>query len=131
MTSIQREQAVIDSNATFPNSKNNIIDLFFYVYIIHFLRCGNVSLFYTTYFCSRRCFICLSIISKFKERNCFVKSGSKLATVSGDTTVKVWDFAKAECVHTFVDHQKAGKMTTFVFISNISPSTSKHYRITN
>lgn len=35
-------------------------------------------------------------------------SGSKLATSSGDTTVKVWDFSKAECVHTFTDHTHAG-----------------------
>ena len=35
--------------------------------------------------------------------------GSKLATSSGDTTVKIWDFSKAECVHTFTDHTHAGK----------------------
>lgn len=35
-------------------------------------------------------------------------SGAKLATASGDTTVKIWDFSKAECVHTFMDHTHAG-----------------------
>jgi WD40 repeat protein len=35
--------------------------------------------------------------------------GIQLATASGDTTVKIWDFAKAECMHTFTDHQKPGK----------------------
>lgn len=29
-------------------------------------------------------------------------------TGSGDSTVKIWDFSKAECVHTFADHQHAG-----------------------
>ena len=37
-------------------------------------------------------------------------SGSKLVTASGDTTVKIWDFSKAECVHTFTDHTHAGKL---------------------
>ena len=32
----------------------------------------------------------------------------QLATASGDTTVKIWDFADAKCVQTFADHQKAG-----------------------
>ena len=42
----------------------------------------------------------------------FYFRGSKLATSSGDTTVKVWDFSKAECVHTFTDHTHAGRLTT-------------------
>jgi WD40 repeat protein len=33
---------------------------------------------------------------------CF--SGGNLATVSGDATVKIWDFCKAECILTFTDH---------------------------
>ena len=36
-----------------------------------------------------------------------MRSGSKLATVSGDTTAKIWDFARAECVHTFTEHTHA------------------------
>jgi len=36
--------------------------------------------------------------------------GTKLATSSGDTTVKIWDFSKAECVHTFTDHTHAGEI---------------------
>ena len=40
---------------------------------------------------------------------CFLLcSGVQLATVSGDTTTKIWDFARAECIHTFTDHQKPG-----------------------
>jgi len=35
-------------------------------------------------------------------------------TVSGDTTVKLWDFAKAECIHTFLEHQKAGEYTNLL-----------------
>jgi len=35
-------------------------------------------------------------------------SGVQLATASGDTTVKIWDFANATCIQTFADHQKAG-----------------------
>jgi len=42
----------------------------------------------------------------------FYFRGSKLATSSGDTTVKVWDFSKAECVHTFTDHTHAGRLIT-------------------
>ena len=32
------------------------------------------------------------------------KSGKMLATSSGDSTVKVWNFEKQKCVHTFSDH---------------------------
>jgi len=39
---------------------------------------------------------------------CLCISGMQLATASGDTTVKIWDFANAACIHTFADHQKAG-----------------------
>ena len=45
--------------------------------------------------------------------------GSKLATSSGDTTVKVWDFSKAECVHTFTDHTHAGRLTTLTVYCEI------------
>ena len=34
-------------------------------------------------------------------------SGTRLATSSGDATVKIWDFAKARCVETFTDHTQA------------------------
>ena len=44
-----------------------------------------------------------------KEIWALLFSGSKLVTASGDTTVKIWDFSKAECVHTFTDHTHAGK----------------------
>jgi len=37
--------------------------------------------------------------------------GLQLATASGDTTVKIWDFANAMCIQTFADHQKAGTYT--------------------
>ena len=33
--------------------------------------------------------------------------GARLATSSGDGTVKIWDFSKAECVLTFTDHTHA------------------------
>ena len=39
----------------------------------------------------------------------FSLSGAQLVTSSGDATVKIWDFSKAECVHTFTEHQHAGK----------------------
>lgn len=45
-------------------------------------------------------------------------SGTKLATVSGDTTVKIWDLSKTACVHTFTDHPQTGewrKMCGIVF----------------
>jgi WD40 repeat protein len=34
----------------------------------------------------------------------FHPKGSHLATCSGDSTIKIWDFLKAQCVHTFTDH---------------------------
>ena len=43
-------------------------------------------------------------------------SGARLATVSGDTTVKLWDFSKAECVQTFTEHTHAGKTRTSAHI---------------
>lgn len=39
---------------------------------------------------------------------CSVLSGSTLATTSGDTTVKIWNFAESGCTHTFTDHTSAG-----------------------
>jgi WD40 repeat protein len=30
-----------------------------------------------------------------------------LATSSGDSTVKIWNFEKQKCVHTFTDHLQA------------------------
>ena len=47
---------------------------------------------------------------RFHNRSSLHCSGTKLATSSGDTTVKIWDFSKAECVHTFTDHTHAGKL---------------------
>lgn len=38
---------------------------------------------------------------------CFHPDGTKLATSSGDTTVKIWDFSKAKCTQTFTDHSHA------------------------
>lgn len=29
-------------------------------------------------------------------------------TSSGDATVKIWDFKRSECVHTFTEHNKPG-----------------------
>ena len=37
----------------------------------------------------------------------FLHSGARLATSSGDGTVKIWDFSKAECILTFTDHTHA------------------------
>ena len=34
----------------------------------------------------------------------FHPKGSHLATSSGDSTIKVWDFINASCAHTFKDH---------------------------
>lgn len=31
--------------------------------------------------------------------------GARLATVSGDCTLKIWDFAAGECIHTFSEHR--------------------------
>ena len=38
--------------------------------------------------------------------------GTKLATVSGDTTVKIWDLSKTTCMHTFMDHPQTGEAQT-------------------
>lgn len=38
---------------------------------------------------------------------CAFHRGARLATSSGDGTVKIWDFSKAECVLTFTDHTHA------------------------
>ncbi|KAL4667495.1 hypothetical protein H8959_006184, partial [Pygathrix nigripes] len=35
---------------------------------------------------------------------CFHPSGNKLATSSGDTTVKLWDLRKGDCILTFEGH---------------------------
>ena len=43
-------------------------------------------------------------------------SGTKLATSSGDTTVKIWDFSKAECVHTFTDHTHPGILLSLLLL---------------
>ncbi|CAF5223279.1 unnamed protein product, partial [Rotaria magnacalcarata] len=34
----------------------------------------------------------------------FHPSGNKMATCSGDTTIKIWDFSQKKCVHTFTNH---------------------------
>ena len=44
--------------------------------------------------------------SPFHEPCCLCR-GARLATSSGDGTVKIWDFSKAECVLTFTDHTHA------------------------
>ena len=54
---------------------------------------------------------------------CGMFSGLQLATTSGDTTVKIWDFANASCIQTFADHQKAGKYT-LIFASSVAVSAS-------
>ena len=40
-------------------------------------------------------------------KRCGFNRGARLATSSGDGTVKIWDFSKAECVLTFTDHTHA------------------------
>lgn len=43
-----------------------------------------------------------------KLSSCFLEnSGNKLATSSGDSTVKLWDLAKNECILTFEGHSHA------------------------
>ena len=32
-----------------------------------------------------------------------------MATCSGDTTIKIWDFSQKKCVHTFTNHLLPGK----------------------
>ena len=32
-----------------------------------------------------------------------------MATCSGDTTIKIWDFSQKKCVHTFANHLLPGK----------------------
>lgn len=44
----------------------------------------------------------------------FICSGSSLATTSGDTTVKIWNFSQPGCTHTFTDHTLAGNQK-FIF----------------
>ena len=51
----------------------------------------------------------LVLLSKHYHEIVVHYSGAKLATASGDTTVKVWDFARAECEHTFTEHKHAGQ----------------------
>jgi len=47
-----------------------------------------------------------------------LSSGIQLATASGDTTVKIWDFANASCIQTFADHQRAGMCVFSVHLSH-------------
>jgi WD40 repeat protein len=39
----------------------------------------------------------------------FHPSGNKMATCSGDTTIKIWDFSQKKCIHTFTNHLLPGK----------------------
>lgn len=61
-----------------------------------------------------------------KEIWALLFSGSKLVTASGDTTVKIWDFSKAECVHTFTDHTHAGKNNIKCITHNITHISRLH-----
>ncbi|CAF1276552.1 unnamed protein product [Didymodactylos carnosus] len=38
----------------------------------------------------------------------FHPSGNKMATCSGDTSIKIWDFSQKKCVHTFTNHLLPG-----------------------
>lgn len=33
-----------------------------------------------------------------------------MATCSGDTTIKIWDFSQKKCIHTFTNHLLPGKI---------------------
>jgi len=48
-------------------------------------------------------------------------------TVGGDTTVKIWDFAKAECVQTFMEHQKPGRQVCM--LKTILPQMANKYPV--
>ena len=37
-----------------------------------------------------------------------------MATCSGDTTIKIWDFSQKKCVHTFTNHLLPGKFFLFI-----------------
>jgi WD40 repeat protein len=38
-----------------------------------------------------------------------------MATCSGDTTIKIWDFSQKKCVHTFTNHLLPGKIFYSIF----------------
>ena len=40
----------------------------------------------------------------------FHPSGPRLATSSGDGTVKLWDYSKTVCLNTLTDHQQPGTL---------------------
>jgi WD40 repeat protein len=46
----------------------------------------------------------------------FHPTGNKMATCSGDTTIKIWDFSQKKCVHTFTNHLLPGKFLLFFFL---------------
>jgi WD40 repeat protein len=50
----------------------------------------------------------------------FHPSGNKMATCSGDTTIKIWDFSQKKCVHTFTNHLLPGKNCFCLFFFSIS-----------
>ncbi|XP_066202207.1 sperm-associated antigen 16 protein isoform X2 [Saccopteryx leptura] len=55
---------------------------------------------------------------------CFHPSGNKLATSSGDTTVKLWDMSKGNCILTFEGHKQAVWSCTWHSCDDIVASSS-------
>jgi WD40 repeat protein len=54
-----------------------------------------------------------------------MNSGKLLATSSGDSTVKLWNFEKQKCIHTFSDHLQAVWGVGFHSTGNFLVSASR------
>jgi len=89
-------------------------------YLYYFVTAEKQIAFNTVQYSRLTC-ILQNVSEKSKNNNNITNddgacgSGTQLATTSGDTTVKIWDFANAICIQTFADHQKAGKYIFSLF----------------